>query len=138
MDRILALLRKYKEPILYLVFGGLTTLINIVVYALLTRAMSMELTLATILAWVAAVIFAYVTNRKWVFQSRAAGFKPILGEAAAFFGGRIFSGLLDLGIMFLFAEKLGFNDLLIKIISNVIVIILNYIISKWIVFRKHA
>lgn len=136
MDKLWILLRKYREVILYLLFGGLTTLVNIVLYALLARVLLMDVTVSTAIAWVVSVIFAYLTNRKWVFQSRASGSRAILRELIAFFGGRAFSGLLDIGIMFLFAETLGFNDIVVKILSNILVIIINYILSKWIVFRK--
>lgn len=136
MDKLWALLRKYREVVLYLFFGGLTTLVNIAAYALFARALAMDVTLSTVVAWVFSVVFAYLTNRKWVFQSRASGSRAVLCEIGAFFGGRAFSGLLDVGIMFLFAQTLGFNDMIVKILSNVLVIVLNYILSKWIVFRK--
>lgn len=136
MNKLRELFQKYREMILYLIFGGLTTLVNIVCYALLARGAGMDVTLSTAIAWAVSVVFAYLTNRKWVFQSKAIGTKAVSYEIATFFGGRVFSGLLDIGIMFLFVEWLGFNDLIVKILSNVLVIILNYLISKWIVFRK--
>ena len=138
MERIRTLLKRYREVIFYLVFGVLTTLVNIVCYYLLARVGGLDVTFSTAVAWVVSVIFAYLTNRKWVFQSKAAGAKSVLYEIGTFFGGRAFSGLLDVGIMFLFVEVLNWNDMLIKICSNVIVVILNYIISKLIVFRKKA
>ncbi len=138
MDKLLALLQKYREALLYLIFGGLTTLINIIAYVLLARGLSLDVTFSTAVAWVISVIFAYLTNRRWVFQSKASTAKQLLLEAGAFFGGRVFSGLLDIGIMYLFAQRLGFNDLVIKVLSNIVVIILNYVISKWIVFRKRS
>lgn len=138
MDKLLALLQKYREALLYLIFGGLTTLINIIAYVLLAPGLSLDVTFSTAVAWVISVIFAYLTNRRWVFQSKASTAKQLLLEAGAFFGGRVFSGLLDIGMMYLFAQRLGFNDLVIKVLSNIVVIILNYVISKWIVFRKRS
>lgn len=136
MERWKALFVTYKELILYVFFGGLTTLVNLAGYALLARLLHVDELLSTLIAFVLSVIFAYLTNRKWVFESRASGGKAICYEVATFFGGRIFSGALDLLIMYLFVTCLHYNDLLIKILSNILVIILNFIISKWIVFRK--
>ena len=90
----------------------------------------------TIIAWVAAVLFAYLTNRKWVFHSEVKGTKGILKEISAFFGCRLATGVVDWLMMFLFVDCWHFNDVLIKIIANVVVIILNYIASKWLIFRK--
>lgn len=136
MEKCKALFLKYKEPILYIFFGGLTTLVNIVSYALFAHLLHLDEILSTVIAFLLSVIFAYLTNRKWVFHSKASGKKGIAYEIATFFGGRLFSGALDVGIMYLFVTTLHYNDLLIKILSNILVIILNFIISKWIVFRK--
>jgi len=122
--------------ILYLFFGGMTTLINVISYALFTRICGLGTTASTALAWVAAVIFAYLTNRIWVFRSRARGAADIFKEASSFFGARFFSGFLEIAIMFVFVEKLGLNDWIMKILSTVIVIILNYFFSKLWIFRK--
>lgn len=136
MDRIKALYQKYRELILYVFFGGLTTVVNFVSYAVFAKMLGVDEITSTVIAFVLSVIFAYLTNRKWVFQSRASGWRAIGYEVATFFGGRIFSGLLDVLIMYVFVTRLGFYDLLIKILSNILVIILNFIISKLIVFRK--
>ncbi len=128
--------KKYREPVLYLVFGGLTTLINVVSYGVLAHGLGWNELWSASLAWVISVLFAYLTNRRWVFQSRASGVKAVLWEAAAFFGGRLFSGGVDLGIMFLFVTLLRFPDIPVKLASNLLVILLNYILSKWLVFRK--
>lgn len=136
MEKIKALFQKYRELILYVFFGGLTTIVNFVSYALLAKAAHVDEITSTVIAFVLSVIFAYLTNHKWVFQSRAAGWKAVSYEVATFFGGRVFSGLLDVLIMYVFVTRLGCYDLLIKILSNILVIILNFIISKLIVFRK--
>jgi putative flippase GtrA len=91
---------------------------------------------ADVIAWVAAVAFAYVTNRIWVFESKRRGFLPILGEIAAFAGGRVVTLLLQEAIMAVFCTWLGLNMYLFKIIAAVLVVILNYFISKLLVFRK--
>ncbi len=132
--KIKDLIRKNKEMILYLVFGVLTTAVNYISYLL--AAPFFEKTVApTVIAWVLSVIFAYVTNRIFVFCSDAKG-KEIIREIIAFFGARAFSGVLDVAIMWLFVDTLNFNDKIIKILSNVIVVILNYVAGKWFVFRK--
>lgn len=131
-----SLLIKYKKQIMYLIFGGLTTLVNIISYFALTRFCHLGISVATVIAWILSVVFAYITNRKWVFESTATGFEQILIEIVVFFGARLFSGALDFGIMYLFVKILNFNDLIIKILSNVIVIILNYIFSNFFIFKK--
>ncbi len=122
-----------REIFLYVFFGALTTLINIVAYSLLYYNFSVSNTLSTIIAWMLSVIFAYVTNRIWVFESES---KDKIKEAGEFFLARISTGLLDLLVMYIFVELLCFEGGIIKIISNVIVIVLNYLLSKLFVFKK--
>lgn len=122
-----------KQIILYVIFGMLTTLVNIVVYFLFARLISINVVFSNVLAWFFSVLFAYVTNRKWVFQSQK---KQVLQECINFYVGRIGTGLLDTCLMFVFAELLEFDDLLVKICVNILVIILNYVISKFWIFTK--
>lgn len=136
MSRLKLLYQKYRELVLYILFGGLTTLVNIFVYVLCARLFVWDVTLSTVIAWVLSVLFAYITNRKWVFQSRASGGRAVFREILTFSGGRAASGALDILNMYVFVGLLHINDLFIKILSNIVVIILNYIISKLIVFQK--
>ena len=136
MDKILELCKKYKSVILYLVFGVLTTIVNIVAYFLLDFNRLFNTVINTSIAWVVAVIFAYVTNKKWVFESKVEGFKDNFKEMMSFFGCRIATGLMDVGIMFVFVDILRYDDMIIKIASNVLVVILNYVGSKLLVFRN--
>ena len=136
MDKIIELCKKYKSVILYLVFGVLTTIVNIVAYFLLDFNRLFNTVINTSIAWVVAVIFAYVTNKKWVFKSKVKGFKDNFKEMMSFFGCRIATGLMDVGIMFVFVDLLGYDDMIIKIASNVLVVILNYVGSKLLVFRN--
>ncbi|MBQ2791826.1 MAG: GtrA family protein [Oscillospiraceae bacterium] len=129
-------MKKYREVILYLIFGVLTTLVNIVSYFLLTDIAGVNYLLSNVIAWVLSVLFAYGTNRVWVFQSQTKGTKAVLGEMAAFFGARLFSGGLDMGIMFVCVSLIGLPDGIIKILSNVLVIVLNYLFSKLWIFKK--
>ncbi len=122
-----------REIFLYVFFGALTTLINIVVYWLLYYGLSVSNTASTIISWLLSVLFAYVTNKAWVFEK---GNKPAIKEAAEFFASRVSTGVLDLLIMYVFVEVLLFEGGIIKLLSNVIVIVLNYLLSKLFVFKK--
>ena len=142
------LLKKYltRETILYLVFGGLTTLVNFVVFYFCNRAWGeARAHLSEITAFVAAVIFAYLTNKPFVFQTRDWSARTVLRELPAFFGGRIFSFLVELALVlaardWLHAGRvslLGIDGLpLAKVPISVIVVVLNYVFSKLFVFRK--
>lgn len=130
------LFNKYRSMILYLVFGAGTTLVNILVYTGATRLIAMDEMWANGLAWFLSVLFAYGTNRTWVFESKARGALALIKEAGSFFAARIATGLMDQGIMYLCVKVLLWPDLPVKIASNVIVIVLNYILSRWVVFRK--
>ncbi|MGI5958895.1 MAG: GtrA family protein [Massiliimalia sp.] len=127
---------RYREAILYLVFGGLTTAVNFISYLCLTRLFWMTEIPATALAWFLSVIFAYFTNKIWVFQSRDWGWSVVVREGISFLGCRLFSGILDIGIMYVFVTLLHGNDIFVKLVSNVIVIILNYLFSKLWIFKK--
>ena len=135
MIKIKEYFKKYREIILYLFFGGCTTLVNIVSYYICSR-IGMSTALSTLIAWVLSVLFAYATNRKFVFLSKSTGLAAILKETAGFFFCRLATGLLDLAIMVVFVDVLHFNGMLIKILSNVIVIILNYLASKLMIFKN--
>lgn len=136
MGKIKELLIKYKEPVLYVVFGVLTTVVSYASYWIFTDFLHIPYMVSTALSWVLSVTFAYVTNRKWVFESRAHGFVPILTEAAKFFASRIASGFMEMGMMFIGVDLLHVNDKIVKLIANIFVILANYILSKLVVFRK--
>ncbi len=135
MERVRELFIKYRELLSYLFFGVLTTVVNYVSYLLLAPFFGTT-TIPTAIAWVLSVAFAYLTNRRWVFRSQAKGAAAVLREAGSFVGARLISGVIDVGIMWVFADRLGFNDKLVKLASNVFVVIFNYIASKLIIFRK--
>lgn len=127
---------KYKEIILYIIFGVLTTIINIAAYALCTRALFLDVYLSNIIAWVLAILFAYETNRRYVFESRAKTFKKIIDEFVSFCGCRILTFGVDMFLMFAFINIAKINDMTSKILVSIIIIILNYIFSKLIIFKK--
>ena len=130
------LFRKYREIILYVFFGGCTTLVNIVVYYAMTRFLGVGEYASNVTAWILSVLFAYVTNKIWVFESRSREAKVLLREMGSFFGCRLLSLVLDMGVLWLGIEILRMNDMLVKILSNILVIIVNYIASKFFIFKK--
>lgn len=144
-DEIKALWVKHSALIKYAFFGGLTTLANISVYGVATYC-GVAIAWANVLAWVLSVAFAYYTNRRWVFESTASGFQAVMREIGAFVACRLGTGILDQAIMMLVGAWLGAqlvpDDMLylwslgVKVASNVLVIVLNYVFSKVWVFRK--
>ena len=132
------LFQKYREPLLYLIFGGLTTIVSIVSYAACERILGMDPLVANIISWILAVSFAYVTNRKWVFESRAVGTGPVLREIVSFFGGRLATLGLEEVMLWVGIRLMGLDSLLVKLIAQIAVILSNYVISKVFVFRKKS
>lgn len=127
---------KNKDVLFYIVFGVLTTGVNIATYWILAYIFSLRTMPSTSLAWIAAVLFAYLTNRKWVFHSQVQNVYALLREIVSFFMCRLATGGVDWTCMFLFVELLHLNDVLIKSAANIIVIILNYIASKYLIFKS--
>jgi len=130
------LVRKYWGLLMYLVFGVLTTIINIVSYHVCYSILQIANVPATIIAWLLAVIFAFVTNKQFVFDSKSYARAVVLRELRDFLACRILTGLLDVAIMFVAVDLLCWNALFWKIISNGLVIVLNYIASKLVIFKK--
>lgn len=129
------LYEKYKDLIPYAVFGVITTIINIVAYWFCAHPLGMGTIPSTIIAWFLAVFTAYLTNRRWVFHSEAHGMRAIVRECIAFFAARIATGIIDLVSMWLFVDVMGFDDVIIKTLANVVVIALNYVFSKFLIFK---
>ena len=126
---------KYKDVILYLVFGVFTTVVNIVSSWVCAHVFGMSVMASTVIAWALAVFFAYVTNRTMVFHSSATEKGEILKEIGSFFACRLGTGVVDWVIMFVFVNVLHFNDMIVKIAANFIVIVLNYVLSKFVIFK---
>ena len=124
------------ETILYLVFGVLTTAVNIGLYGLLREALHWPLMLSNTLAWVASVLFAFLTNKTLVFRSKSFALKLFLFELVSFFGARLLSLGVDMVGMWLCLDVIQMHSLLAKIIVNFFVILINYILSKLIIFSK--
>ena len=144
------LFKKYQEPILYIVFGVLTTLVNIVVYYLVADVASIYYLIANVIAWVASVLFAFVTNKLFVFESKSWKGTVVLPEMGGFFLARVATGIMDMVLMWLLIDVVQMGafhmvfgsmevlsgEMLAKILVNVVVIALNYIASKLWIFRK--
>lgn len=121
-----------RELILYVFFGTLTFFVNLISYFFFEDILGVNYLISNVIAWFLSVLFAYVTNRIWVFESKSP---DILKEMSLFFGGRIFSGAIDTALMYLFIDVLVIGDTISKIIVQIIVIVLNYVFSKLIVFK---
>lgn len=134
-----SLYKKYHEIILYVIFGVLTTLVSFVTYFLF-RLVFHSTTLPVICSWVCAVVFAYVTNRVWVFKSKTYTFFPILREIIYFFAMRLLGLFIDMGIMYVLVDLPGlvntWYEFMVKCISTVVIVILNYAFSKMFVFKR--
>lgn len=121
-----------REICSYIFFGILTTAVNVVVYALFYYLFDVENVASTVIAWLVAVIFAYFTNRKWVFKSR----NGVAKEGTGFFLLRGLSEVFDVLVMYAGVDVLKINAMAVKIIANIVVIILNYLFSKLYIFKK--
>ena len=130
--------KNYKEVINYLIVGGLTTFISLLVYYIcvltfLNPNNDIELQIANVISWIAGVLFAYFTNRKFVFESKE---ENKIKEAGKFVGSRIVTLVIDMVIMWIGVSLLSFNDKIMKLFSQIVIIILNYVFSKLFVFKK--
>lgn len=137
LDKTIYYIKKYESVLLYLIFGVLTTFVNIVVYYILFNHVLLSNILSNGIAWVAAVIFAFITNKIWVFKSKTLEIEQVIKELSAFFSARLSTGILDMAIMYVGVDLLKVNSIYSKIISGVVVVILNYIFSKLFIFRKN-
>ena len=144
-----------REMLSYLVFGALTTVVSLVTFWIPDKLFSalgyqgivhyvtgsdkdFAYVEANVISWICAVVFAFVTNKLFVFESRATDKKTVLRELATFVGGRVATLLVDTGLMVLFVTAMSLPEMIAKIIVQVVIVLLNYFISKWIVFRKPA
>lgn len=134
--KIKDLIRKYRDVIVYLFFGVVTTIINYLVFIPCYHVLGLSATVSNILAWVVAVAAAYVTNKPWVFHSNDWSMKTVLPELSKFVSCRVGSGLLETLILLVCVDLLGWNGMIWKLVTSVLVVILNYIGSKLLVFGK--
>lgn len=127
---------KNKEVLLYLLFGGLTTVVSLLSYFVAYKVCNINVLIANIISWIFAVTFAYITNKIWVFDSKTETAKEVLGEAVKFYSGRLATLVVEELIIFVFDTLLHFNSMLVKLVAQIIIIVLNYVISKLFVFKN--
>lgn len=136
MDKIIDLVKKHWDIVSYLFFGALTTVVNYIVYLPCYNLLSFSAAISNMIAWIAAVAFAYLTNKPFVFRSHDWSAKTVIPELTKFVGARIASGVLETGIIFLTVDLLRWNGNVMKLVTSVLVVIINYVASKLLVFRN--
>lgn len=143
-DRIMALpglrifepfYKKNKEMLLYLFFGFLSFVVNVILYGLFYEIFHINELIANIFSWIITVVFAFFTNRIWVFESSTDSFKAFMKQMIAFYQGRLVTLVIEEIILFVFITVLAMNSIVVKIAAQVIVIVLNYVFSKLFVFK---
>ncbi len=130
------LYRKHKEGWRYLIFGALATIVNIAVYSVSFYVTHIDNAVSNVIAWVVAAIFAYITNKFLVFASKVDTKKALIGEITSFFSCRLFTLVVDEIIMIISVDKLGLSPFIMKVVANIVVIILNFVLSKLVIFKK--
>ena len=136
MKKIRSLIEKHYDILSYLFFGVLTTIVNYVVYLPCYNLAGLSAAFSNVIAWMAAVAFAYLTNKPFVFRSHDWSARVVLPELTKFVGSRIASGALETGIIFLTVDCFSWNGNVMKLVTSVLVVVLNYVSSKLLVFRK--
>ena len=136
MERIKVLFEKYKDILSYLFFGVLTTAVNYLVYLPCYNLLGLSAAVSNVIAWVGAVAFAYLTNKPFVFKSHDWSVETVLPELMKFVGCRVGSGAMETAIMFLCVDLLAWDGNLMKLVTSILVVILNYFGSKLLVFKK--
>lgn len=136
LRRFQPIYKKNREIILYLLFGGLTFFLAILVFAVLHHLFGVDVLISNVISWLSGVTFSFFTTRKWVFRSETDGKSAFCKQIGSFYLARIGTLLLQEFLIYLFVKRLEYNADLIKILTEVINIILNYVVSKWIIFRK--
>ena len=136
LQKIRALVVKYWNILSYLVFGVITTVVNYAVYLPIYNLLGLSAAVSNVIAWVAAVAFVFLTNKPFVFKSHDWSAKTVIPELTKFVSCRIASGAMETVILLLTVDLLGWNGNIWKLITQVLVVILNYVTSKLVVFRK--
>lgn len=128
--------KRLWEVFIYLFFGGLATVVNIVTYAMAFQIFHLSWPVSNAISWICSVLFAYVTNKVWVFQSKTGTFKELAWEFGKFVFARVVSFGMDMICMYLFIDMLHTGNLIAKIITQVVVVVANYVFSKVFIFKK--
>ena len=136
IQKVRELIAKYWEVLIYLVFGVLTTVVNYIIYLPVYNILGLSAALSNAIAWVGAVAFAYLTNKPFVFKSHDWSMKTVIPELSKFVGCRVASGAAETVILLVTVDLLHWNGNIWKLLTSVIVVVLNYIGSKLFVFRN--
>ena len=136
MKKIRALIEKYYDILSYLFFGVLTTVVNYLIYLPCYNIWGLSASVSNVIAWVGAVAFAYLTNKPFVFKSRDWSAKTVIPELTKFVGCRLGSGAMETAIIFVSVDCLGWDGNVMKLVTSILVIIVNYLASKLVVFRN--
>lgn len=136
MNKITELVKKYRELIVYFVFGVLTTLVDFLSYYALANLLGVEANLSNAMSQVIAIVFAFITNKAFVFEDKKKKLKDVVLQFAKFFSMRLISLFLNSGLFWVMVGVLHINDYLTKALVSVIVVVLNYIFSKVFIFKK--
>ena len=136
LETIIGLYLEYKEIINYLVFGVLAMIVNFASYFLFAKVIGIEEVTSSGLSWFCSVLFAYITNKLFVFESKTNTAKEFIKEMVSFFLARVLSGILcDVGTFALMVKVLKINDVISKIVTQAMVVVVNYVLSKWVIFK---
>lgn len=136
LNQFRSLWEKYRSILIYLIFGVLTTAVNYLVYIPCLNLLGLKASVSNVIAWCVAVLFAFLTNKPFVFESKDWSVKTVVPEFTKFVGTRVASGLMETVILMVAVDMLGWNGVIWKLVTSVIVVILNYIGSKLLVFRR--
>ena len=136
IDKIKELLAKHTEEVNYIITGFSTTGINYAVYALMYYVIKLPNVPSTVIAWICSVTFAFFTYKLFVFKSKSMEARTVLKEAAGFVGGRLGSGAVDVGIMYLGVDLLHLFPMFVKVCSTAVTMVINYLVSKFLIFKK--
>lgn len=135
-EAIKSLYSKYRRPILYVLFGFITTGVNLLCYTLFAEIMRIEELTSNALAWIFAVLAAFLTNRIWVFESHTHGKGAFVRQMLSFYAGRVVTLLIEELILLVFVKIMNFDGMVVKVLAQIIVIALNYVVSTIFIFRK--
>ena len=127
---------KHKGVLLYLFFGGLAVFLNLALFVLFTKRFGWGALFANVVDWVICVLFQFITNKTWVFDATTDSAKGFWAQLAGFFSGRLLTLGVEELMLFVFIDRLHWNSLLVKLIAQIVVIVSNYVISKFFVFKK--
>lgn len=134
IQKIIQIYKKHEEAVNYLFFGFLGVIVSVASYSV--ARIWLDVTISNIVSWVIAVIFVYVTNKLFVFKSRNLKGVALIKEFCEFVGARLLTLIVETGVLLLCAELVGMNDVIAKVVAQAIIIVMNYILSKFWIFKK--